>query len=700
MSEFDKMERWANGVRSSGRDLVARPNFTIPNGPPVVEPPLRLGGPAPVTPGTAVATTPYRPNFTMPGNADVIGESVGGKFASTNGAATDVTPRMNNGQSQAPEAKWARAQAEARAAARAAGPAGAPVGAAPAGAGAAQPASGIRTFFTGGAPGGVGGAFKSVGGAAADVAGKGLRTAAKLAGPAAALGAIYDGFTTDTQDYEQRLGLQGNRMIEGTDGYGRDLRLGADLSTRALGIAGSVAGASGATTEAYRKRYGNETTDPTLAGDLMNRTLGVGEDVLRTWSGNDLVHKLTGGAIGFDPRNDAQPLVNPRMKTTTAQPTLRAGAPDTTRGQPRTAGGRGVVNPSVVDPDAAPPTNGLASTLAPDLPDGVRKLQQGGSTLYTNVAGDNASMFKPGTISAQNSAAADALSARYGAEARATAQAQIDGAKPQGLRARLAQQLEGKELTAKGVAALARAEELDNERENRATTNAITLRGQDIADRGHVMAAKSAREKLLYEAKKDDRTYNFEREKFGETEATSRFNRRQQATKDLHTEITSMIPPAVGPDGKPAPDTTTAARYAAGISGWMADQRKLLSKRAAAGDRQAAAALDDLDKNGVGALDDRVKRQLIQGFKINDLSAQYGSGRFNPVGGTDVYTDKPASGLRNMRNGYFGTGFGNEYEVLDAAGKPTGQRVPARAIEGDGSFVGGKARIDLRDAYR
>jgi len=214
------------------------------------------------------------------------------------------------------------------------------------------------------------------------------------------------------------------------------------------------------------------------------------------------------------------------------------------------------------------------------------------------------------------------------------------------------------------------------------------------------MAAKSAREKLLYEAKKDDRTYNFEREKFGETEATSRFNRRQQATKDLHTEITSMIPPAVGPDGKPAPDTTTAARYAAGISGWMADQRELLSKRAAAGDRQAAAALDDLDKNGVGALDDRVKRQLIQGFKINDLSAQYGSGRFNPVGGTDVYTDKPASGLRNMRNGYFGTGFGNEYEVLDAAGKPTGQRVPARAIEGDGSFVGGKARIDLRDAYR
>ena len=47
MSEFDKMERWANGARSEGRALISRPNFTIPNGPPAVEPTLRLGGPTP-----------------------------------------------------------------------------------------------------------------------------------------------------------------------------------------------------------------------------------------------------------------------------------------------------------------------------------------------------------------------------------------------------------------------------------------------------------------------------------------------------------------------------------------------------------------------------------------------------------------------------------------------------------------------------
>lgn len=631
MSEFDKMERWANGVRSSGRDLVARPNFTIPNGPPAVEPPLRLGAPAPVAPGTAVATTPYRPNFTMPGNgaADVFGEpSGGGRFAGTNGAATDVTPRMKYGQSQAPEAQWARAQAEARAAARgAAGPAAAaPTGAAAA---AAKPVSGIRNFFTGGAPGGVGGAFKNVGGSAVNAAGTVARGAAKLAGPAAALGAIYDGFTTDTQDYEQRLGLQGNRTLEGTDAYWRDLRYGADLNTRALGIAGSVAGASGATTEAYRKRYGNETTDPSLAGDLMNRTLGVGEDVLRTWSGNDLINKLTGGAIGFDPRNDAQPLVAPKPVPAT-QPGVTA---------PRYAfpnkagGGRGRVNPALANPNDPPPTNGLASNLAPDLGDDIRKLQQGDRTLYTNVAGDNASMFKPGAISAQNSAAADAMSARYGAEARATAQAQIDGAKPQGLRARLAQQLEGKELTAKGVAALARAEELDNAREDRATTNAITLRGQDLT-------ARTARAQARQQQAQQDRAYKLDLEKFALTthEAAAKMTDAERAAsaaadKNVQARLESRYR-TTDKNGNSVPDHSKIAEFRTALDTTIPQMVKKLQE---VGTPAALAKANDLIKHKAGALEPGDFADLHQLFDLR-ARAQESKG-MGPNQGSFTYSD-------------------------------------------------------------
>lgn len=632
MSEFDKMERWANGVRSSGRDLVARPNFTIPNGPPAVEPPLRLGASAPVAPGTAVATTPYRPNFTMPGNW----------------AATDATPRMNYGQSQAPEAQWARAQAEARAAARgAAGPAAAaPTGAAAA---AAKPVSGIRNFFTGGAPGGVGGAFKNVGGAAASAAGSVARGAAKLAGPAAALGAIYDGFTTDTQDYEQRLGLQGNRTIEGAGGYGRD------LGTRALGIAGSVAGASGATTEAYRKRYGNETTDPTLAGDLMNRTLGVGEDVLRTWSGNDLVHKLTGGAIGFDPRNDAQPLVNPK-----SAPAASTGAVAPRYAFPDTAGGgRGAVNPALANPNDPPPTNGLASNLAPDLGDGIRKLQQGGRTLYTNVAGDNASMFKPGAISAQNSAAADAMSARYGAEARATAQAQIDGAKPQSLRARLAQQLEGKELTAKGVAALARAEELDNAREDRATTNAITLRGQDLT-------AGTARAQARQQQAQQDRAYKLDLEKFALTtrEAAAKMTDAERAAsaaadKNVQAGLEARYR-TTDKNGNSVPDHSKIAEFRTALDTTIPQMVRKLQE---VGTPAALAKANDLIKYKAGALEPGDFADLHQLFDLR-ARAQESKG-MGPNQGSFTYSDNLYDYRQRRKGGVEPRTFGGNRVVTE-----------------------------------
>lgn len=577
MSEFDKMERWANGVRSSGRDLVARPNFTIPNGPPAVEPPLRLGGP---TPGTAVANAPYRPNFTM-GAADVVGESRGGRFAGTNGAAADaaVKPSIRDPGPGNPYAGKPAFVPPPPVQGGQAAAAGTQTGAA-----AANPVGGVRNFFTGGAPGGVGGAFKSVGGAAASAAGSVANKALKLGGPAAAAGMAYDSLTTDTSDYERRLGL-GETRPELSNG----MRFAGDVAARLLGAAGSVAGASGATTEAYRKRYGNETTDPTLLGDLANRYKGVGEDVLRAVTLNDLINKLTGGAIGFDPRNDAQPLVTPKAAPRYAFPN-------------KAGGGRGTVNPALANPNDPPPTNGPRTESAPDLGDDIRKLQQGGKTLYTNVAGDNASMFKTGAISAQNSAAADALSARYGAEARATAQAQIDGAKPQGLRARLAQQLEGKELTAKGVAALARAEELDNAREDRATTNAITLRGQDLT-------AGTARAQARQQQAQQDRAYKLDVEKHGVEKAKILQAQRQQSDKDLTTKLESMFTTKDW-KGNQTVDKARVAEHKQAITayiGTMIDD--LVSK----GTPQSVALAEKLREAGPSALgDDRLQQLIVQ----------------------------------------------------------------------------------------
>ena len=640
MSEFDKMERWANGARSEGRALISRPNFTIPNGPPAVEPTLRLGGP---TPGTAVVPS-TAPNFTIPRTGpDVLGESRGGRFASTNGAAVDaaVKPSIRD---PGPGNPYAGKPAFVPPP---------PVQGGQAAAAAAKPVSGIRNFFTGGAPGGVGGAFKSVGGAAAGAAGSVARGAAKLAGPVAALGAIYDGFTTDTQDYEQRLGLSG-RTIEGTDVYGRDNRLGADLNARMLGIAGDVAGASGATTEAYRKRYGNETTDPSLLGDVFNRTVGVGEDVVRQWSGNDALNRLTGGAIGFDPRNDAQPSLRaPRVPTS---PSGRAAAYNfvDTAGQ-----GRGRVNPSPVDPNAAPPTNGLVSTLAPDLPEGMRKLQQGGKTLYTNVAGDNAGMFKPGTISAQNSAAADALSARYGAEARATAQAQIDGAKPQGLRARLAQQLDGKELTAKGVAALARAEELDNAREDRATTNAITLRGQD-------MTAGTARMQAKQQQAQQDRAYGLDREKFALTskEAAAKMTDAERtasaaADKNVQAGLEARYR-TTDKNGNSVPDHSKIAEFRTALDTTIPQMVKKLQE---VGTPAALAKANDLIKHKAGALEPGDFADLHQLFDLRARAEQ--AKGMGPNQGSFKYSDNLFDYRQRRQGGVEQRTFGGNRVVME-----------------------------------
>ena len=73
---------------SKGRDLIARPNFIRPDGPPAYQPPPQISGPAP---GTSLQVPPQRPNFTMGGSEEVLGNSR--PSSRINVGAEDVLPK-------------------------------------------------------------------------------------------------------------------------------------------------------------------------------------------------------------------------------------------------------------------------------------------------------------------------------------------------------------------------------------------------------------------------------------------------------------------------------------------------------------------------------------------------------------------------------------------------------------------------------
>ena len=90
-------------------------NHRAPSGPPAMPPPLQLGNSVP-PPGTAVATTPPRPNFTMGGTPPVVPAV---------DPVTDVRPKYNPANG-APEAKAWQESRKPAAAPAAAAPAAAP----------------------------------------------------------------------------------------------------------------------------------------------------------------------------------------------------------------------------------------------------------------------------------------------------------------------------------------------------------------------------------------------------------------------------------------------------------------------------------------------------------------------------------------------------------------------------------------------
>lgn len=214
-------------------------------------------------------------------------------------------------------------------------------------------------------------------------------------------------------------------------------------------------------------------------------------------------------------------------------------------------------------------------------------------------------------------------------------------------------------------------------------------RGQDMTLAGHRMSNQVAYAQAMRDQFNKDRSYQMDVQKFGVDQANKNMAERQTAQKNLQDQIVGMIPP--GPDGKP--DAAGSAQYMTAINADLASKQQVLTQRAAAGDKQAQAALDDFNQHGVGTLDPAYIRSIVNGVKAKGLVDQYATSPLNPVGGTGVVSDAPVTSLRKTSNGFLG--LGGEYTATHADGSPAGT-IPARAVEGDGSFIGGKRRNDLR----
>lgn len=448
-----------------------------------------------------------------------------------------------------------------------------------------------------------------------------------------------------------------------------------------LAVGAEAANVASTGTEEYAQRLG-ATAGQSLGSDLAIRAAGGMADVgnALTFGLADRVGNLVAGN-GF----------NRSPSTATLRP------PVTPVAAPAPANPAATLSPGdATMPGQDPGRITLRGQAGADVygAPGVAKFTQNGKTLYSNVAGpDNDKLMAGGggvsTVPGMSRAEIDATLG-----GKSVGQTTADNA------IRAANLRDGVDME-RGITGSPDAEmrklamsplgtpgrSFAQKQLSENAQNAITLRGQDLtygsAISGQQSTAKTAANAARIDQMNKDRTFQMDVAKFGEDQAKNNFDQRQKAQKDLHDEIGGMLP--TGLDGKP--DMNNAARYATALNADLAAKQTQLQAKAKGGDAQAAAALADLQKNGHAALGEGYKRTFINGMKVKDLAEQYHSGGTNPFGGTAVMTDQAPNSLRKTKDGLFG--FGETYA------DNLGNVIPARAVEGDGSFFGGKRRTDL-----
>jgi hypothetical protein len=226
-----------------------------------------------------------------------------------------------------------------------------------------------------------------------------------------------------------------------------------------------------------------------------------------------------------------------------------------------------------------------------------------------------------------------------------------------------------------------------------------SLRSAGVALSGQASTAASARNAARIAQMNADRQHAFEVAKAFGTDGTgtggeqgrAEQQARDTATKNVHEQLASMIPPIIGADNKPAPDTATIARYTAGLNDTVGNLIKngeqYLAKNP--GDTQVAAKLARLRRDGPGALGPDDIRRHVAGMQTADIGQQQHS-NLNPFKGNAPQTQAPVVSLRYKPGNISG-----DYEATYGDGSKG--TIPARAIDKSSDAVfgmGGQRRSD------
>ena len=127
--------------------------------------------------------------------------------------------------------------------------------------------------------------------------------------------------------------------------------------------------------------------------------------------------------------------------------------------------------------------------------------------------------------------------------------------------------------------------------------------------------------RMQYDMAKDQRDYTTGR-------ADKAFEQGQQAIKDLHQEIGSMIPPTTDQDGKTVPDTQNAARYATAMQALVGRMGKTMKD-----------------------VDAKDKARFVAGMQLADVASATATGGLTPWGTRAIQSNEPILALRKLPHG-------------------------------------------------
>lgn len=417
-------------------------------------------------------------------------------------------------------------------------------------------------------------------------------------------------------------------------------------------------------TARYARRFG--VSEPTGDGSIGDIAKFVG---LRAGGfATDLANHLTFGQAGklYQDNQDAP---------VTSQST--AGAPASSVAQEVQAP---LTRPSQITPDNAAPSN---------LPAGVRSTTlDNGQRLYSNQPQDQDAAFngKGGFVSTvpHYDAAANAQADQAEADVRRMKMGIADHGDahfydPPTEEQRLQANLQNASIGGRAGARMAlsnyqqRQLEADRQAGELARSNATLRLGMFNA---------------LREQANKDREFGLQNNKFEFEQGQAAQKDRQEGAKALDERIANMLP--AGPDGKP--DANGIARVRTLANNWLAQRGDLLQQhlKLHPNDVNAQSELQNLQRNGAAGINPNVLEQIVASHKAEQLQRDYGTSGFNPIGGTDVQSDRPITDLQ-YQPGFLGTRLGATYRTN------TGGSIPARAVDNaEGSFVGrGARRSDL-----